>query len=169
MHSAIVASVYRVLLQSEVKLSRLYCRTALLSLVNYSQPSDVLSDVDQLRLLSYHLLCCPQPDGTAQLNSLNTAPSSEQCLRSIACSPLTVFFATGEKHLATKLCSVIKKASSSRQLAELASCLCNVLQLAPKAFQHVELKFTENSSSSTDVYLAGAAAIVVACQTNGKG
>jgi E3 ubiquitin-protein ligase HECTD4 len=159
---------HRVLLQSEVKLSCLYCRMALLSLVNYSKPSDVLSDVDQLRLLSYHLLSCPQPDGTAQLNSLNTAPSSEQCLRSISCSPLTVFFASGEKHMATKLYSVIGKSSSSGKLAELCSCLCNVLQLAPKAFQHVELKFTENSNS-TDVCLPGAAAIVVACQTNGKG
>lgn len=162
-----IVSFCRVLLQSEAKLSRLYCRTALLTLLNSSPPSDVLSDVDQLNLLSCHLLCCPQPDGTAQLNNLNTAPSSEQCLKSVTCSPLTAFFATGEKQLTVNLWSVIEKASSSGKLADLASSMCTVLQSAPKAFQHVELKITE-SSNSVDVHLPGAAAIVVACQTNGK-
>lgn len=154
-------------MQSEAKLSRLYCRSALLTLLDCVPPSDVLSDVDQLRLLSCHLLCCPQPDGTAQLNNLNTAPSAEQCLQSITCSPLVTFFATGEKQLTTKLMSITEKASSSKQLSDLASSLCCVLQGAPKSFQLVELKITENSSSM-DVYLMGAAAIVLACQSSGK-
>lgn len=94
-------------MKSERTLARMYCRTALLKLIDHCNSSamEAIScssslasggaasaallqelDIENIQLLSNELLRAPQPHGTIAAKSLVLSDSSQHCLAAQSCS-----------------------------------------------------------------------------------
>ncbi|XP_063396384.1 probable E3 ubiquitin-protein ligase HECTD4 [Mytilus trossulus] len=181
--------IHRELLRCEGILSRMYCRTALLKLIDHcnSPAMEIYScsaslgsgmaasaallqqlDIENLQLLSEELLCPPQPHGTVQNASLITSSSLEHCLAISSCS-LTKLLYSDEDKLKRELSVAIARAANQGEdyLIELTNQICICLQIAPEMFPYEEFPVTE-VKVNTDVHFPGASCLVVSCKTDPK-
>ncbi|OWF52164.1 E3 ubiquitin-protein ligase HECTD4 [Mizuhopecten yessoensis] len=177
------------LLRSEAVLVRMYCRTALLKLIDHcNSPAMELGscsaslgsgmaasaallqqlDIENLQLLSNELLCAPQPHGTIKASSLTMASSLQQCLSSQSCL-LTRLLYCDEDKLKRELAVAIARAANQGEdyLIELTNQLCLCLQTSPEMFPYEEFPVTE-VKVNTDINFPGAACLVVSCKTDLK-
>ena len=141
----------RELVRCESVLARMYCRTALLKLIDHcnSPAMEIVScsaslgsgmaasaallqqlDIENLQLLSNELLCPPQAHGTVQVSSLTTAASLEECLSNQMCS-LTRLLYKDEGRLKKELAVAIARAANQGEdyLMELTSQICICFQV----------------------------------------
>ncbi|KAK3084084.1 hypothetical protein FSP39_007865 [Pinctada imbricata] len=181
--------IHRELLRCESLLARMYCRTALLKLIDHcnSPAMEILScsaslgsgmaasaallqqlDIENLQLLSNELLCSPQANGTVQVSSLTTSASMVQCLANQMCS-LTKILYRDEDKLKKELAVAIARAANQGEdyLMELTSQICICFQTAPEMFAYEEFPVTE-VKVNTDLHFPGAACLVVSCKTDPK-
>lgn len=150
---------HRELLRCEGILSRMYCRTALLKLIDHcnSPAMEIYScsaslgsgmaasaallqqlDIENLQLLSEELLCPPQPHGTIQNASLITSSSLEYCLAISSCS-LTKLLYRDEDKLKRELAVAIARAANQGEdyLIELTNQICICLQVGHSVLYHL--------------------------------
>lgn len=141
----------RELLKCESMMTRMYCRTALLELIDHCNSSamEVISysaslgsgmaanaallqelDIENLQLLSNELQCPPQPNGTITASSLDTASSQNECLAQHLCSLTDVFYRNGDR-LRQELAVAISRAANQGEdyLIELTNQICICLQV----------------------------------------
>ncbi|KAL3856755.1 hypothetical protein ACJMK2_011476 [Sinanodonta woodiana] len=182
-------SIHRELVRCEYILARMFCRTALLKLIDHcnSAAVEVIScstslssgmaasaallqelDIENLQLLSNELLCPPQPHGTVRASSLEMTACPQQCLAAHVCS-FASFIYTNTDRLMKELAVAIARAANQGEdyLIELTNQICICLQTAPEMFQFEEFPVTE-VKVSTDVYFPGAACLVVSCKADPK-
>ncbi|XP_055995500.1 probable E3 ubiquitin-protein ligase HECTD4 isoform X2 [Ostrea edulis] len=181
--------IHRELLNCESVLAKMYCRTALLKLIDHcnSPAMDIVScsaslgsgmaasaallqqlDIENLQLLSNELLCPPQAHGTVMATSLTTASSLKQCLANHMCS-LTKILYKDEDKLKRELAVAIARAANQGEdyLIELTTQICLCFQTAPEMFPYEEFAVTE-VKVNTDLHFPGAGCLVVSCKTDPK-
>lgn len=136
----------------ESVLAKMYCRTALLKLIDHcnSPAMEIVScsasslgsgmaasaallqqlDIENLQLLSNELLCPPQSHGTVMATSLTTASSLDQCLANQMCS-LTKLLYRDEDKLKRELAVAIARAANQGEdyLIELTTQICLCFQV----------------------------------------
>ena len=143
----------RELLCCESVLAKMYCRTALLKLIDHcnSPAMEIVScsaslgsgmaasaallqqlDIENLQLLSNELLCPPQAHGTVMATSLLTSSSLDQCLANQMCS-LTKLLYRDEDKLKRELAVAIARAANQGEdyLMELTNQICLCFQVMP--------------------------------------
>lgn len=148
----ILFNFYRELLCCESVLAKMYCRTALLKLIDHcnSPAMEIVScsasslgsgmaasaallqllDIENLQLLSNELLCPPQSHGTVMATSLTTASSLDKCLANQMCS-LTKLLYRDEDKLKRELAVAIARAANQGEdyLIELTTQICLCFQV----------------------------------------
>lgn len=133
-----------------MSLSRIFCRTALLELIDHcnSPAMDTLScsnispsmaasaallqelDIENLQLQSNELLAPPQPHGCITAYSLATCITPSQCLKSSTCSLTDIIYTNPDK-LKCELAVAIARAAKQGEdyLIELTNQICLCLQV----------------------------------------
>ncbi|KAJ8312853.1 hypothetical protein KUTeg_010226 [Tegillarca granosa] len=168
-------------------LARMYCRTALLKLIDHcNSPAMEVGtcstslgsgmaasaallqqlDIENLQLLSNELLCPPEPHGTILASSLTMSSSLQRCLSLQSCS-LTRLIYKNEDKLKRELAVAIARAANQGEdyLIELTNQICLCLQTAPEMFAFEEFPVCE-VKLNTDVHFPGAGCLVVSCKTD---
>ncbi|XP_053376532.1 probable E3 ubiquitin-protein ligase HECTD4 [Mercenaria mercenaria] len=182
-------NIHKELIRSERTLARMYCRTALLKLIDHCNSSamEVIScssslasgmeasaallqelDIENIQLLSNELLRAPQPHGTIKAKSLMLCDSSKHCLAAQSCSLSDLMYENVDR-LKKELAIAIARAAGQGEdyLFELTNQICACLQTAPEMFPYEEFPVTE-SKVQTDIYFPGAACLVISCKTDPK-
>ncbi|CAG5121382.1 unnamed protein product, partial [Candidula unifasciata] len=174
--------IHRELLSSESSLARMYLRTAFLRLMDHcnSPAMEMTScsaslgsgmaacaatlqelDLENIQLLSEHLLAAPFTTGTLEaVSPLQTSLLSQLSLEPLV--SLTTLVYRNSLRLKRELAVAIARASNQGEdyLIELTNQLC--LQTAPEMFPYVTYPVNE-TKVSTDVHFPGAACILVSC------
>ncbi|KAK6968629.1 E3 ubiquitin-protein ligase HECTD4 [Biomphalaria glabrata] len=176
--------IHRELLGSEAALTRMYIRTAFLQLTDHcNSPAMELTsfsaslgsgmaacaatlqelDLENIQLLSEHLLAPPFTTGTLEA----TSPFQVSLLSQLSLTPLvslTSLVYRNSLRLKRELAVAIARASNQGEdyLIELTNQLCMCLQTAPEMFHFVQYTVNE-SKISTDVHFPGAACVLVSC------
>ncbi|XP_059171920.1 probable E3 ubiquitin-protein ligase HECTD4 isoform X2 [Physella acuta] len=176
--------IHRELLLSESSLSRMYLRTAFLRLTDHcnSPAMEVTScsaslgsgmaacaatlqelDLENIQLLSEHLLSAPSTTGTLEA----TSPFQICQLSQLSLEPqvsLTSLVYRNSLRLKRELAVAIARASNQGEdyLIELTNQLCTSVQTAPEMFPCVSYPVNE-TKISTDVHFPGAACLLVSC------
>ena len=142
---------YRELIRSERTLARMFCRKALLKLIDHCNSSamDVIScsatltsgmaasaavlqelDIENIQLLSNELLRAPQPHGTITAKSLTMTDSSQHCLAAQSCSLSNLLYKNVDR-LKKELAIAIARAARQGEdyLIELTNQICICLQV----------------------------------------
>ena len=109
----------RELVKTEKTLSRMFCRTALLKLIDHCNSSamDISScstnlasgmaasaallqelDIENIQLLSNELLRGPQPHGTIMAKSLTQSGSSQHCMAANSCSLSNIMYENVDRY-----------------------------------------------------------------------
>lgn len=180
--------IHRELLKYEMSLSRIFCRTALLELIDHcnSPAMDTLScsnispsmaasaallqelDIENLQLQSNELLAPPQPHGCITAYSLATCITPSQCLKSSTCSLTDIIYTNPDK-LKCELAVAIARAAKQGEdyLIELTNQICLCLQTAPEMFPCEDFPITE-VKINTDVHFPNAACLVISCRSDPK-
>ncbi|XP_062590799.1 probable E3 ubiquitin-protein ligase HECTD4 isoform X2 [Saccostrea cucullata] len=181
--------IHRELLSSESVLAKMFCRTALLKLIDHcnSPAMEIVScsaslgsgmaasaallqqlDIENLQLLSNELLCPPLTHGTVMATNLTNSPSLAQCLANQMCSLTKILFKDEDK-LKRELAVAIARAASQGEdyLIELTTQICICFQTAPEMFPYEEFPVTE-VKVNTDLHFPGAGCLVVSCKTDSK-
>ncbi|KAH9492163.1 putative E3 ubiquitin-protein ligase HTD4 [Bulinus truncatus] len=176
--------IHRELLGSEATLARMYIRTAFLRLTDHcNSPAMELTsfsaslgsgmaacaatlqelDLENIQLLSEHLLAAPFTTGTLEA----TSPFQVSLLSQLSLLPLvslTSLVYRNSLRLKRELAVAIARASNQGEdyLIELTNQLCMCLQTAPEMFHYVHYTVNE-TKISTDVHFPGAACVLVSC------
>lgn len=155
LHLAVLSKLppyFRELLQNEARLSRMYCRTALLQLIDHcnSPAMDVQLcssslgagmaasaallqelDIENIQLLSNQLLAPPHTHGTILTTSASVGMSPRHCMAPSSCSLTDVVYYNGEK-LKRELAVAIARAANQGEdyLLELTNQICLCLQVS---------------------------------------
>ncbi|XP_014675681.1 PREDICTED: LOW QUALITY PROTEIN: probable E3 ubiquitin-protein ligase HECTD4 [Priapulus caudatus] len=182
-------NIHRELLGCEADLARMYCRSALLQLIEQCstpQPPQVCDivgfaatmaastsllqelHVENLQLLSNELLITAQPAGPLTCCSLVASPSLRQTLARHSCSASDVFYGD-QRRLKRELEAVIERVAGQGEqcLIELTNNICVCLQIAPEDFPSEEMPVTEGKLA-TDVSILGASFLIVSCLRDPK-
>ncbi|XP_052243277.1 probable E3 ubiquitin-protein ligase HECTD4 isoform X2 [Dreissena polymorpha] len=182
-------NIHRELMRTERTLARMYCRRALLKLIDHCNSSamEVIScspsltsgmaasaavlqelDIENIQLLSNELLRAPQPHGAVTARSLGLCDSSQHCLAAQSCSLSNLVYYNVQR-LKHELATAIARAAGQGEdyLIELTNQICTSLQTAPEMFLYEEIPVSENKTT-TDLYFPGAACLVVSCKTDPK-
>lgn len=185
--------IHRELLSIESALAHMHLRTAFLRLTDHcnspamevnSCPASLGSgmaacaatlqelDLENIHLLSEHLLSAPATTGTLEASSpFQTRHLSQLSLTPQVSLPSLVF--RNNLRLKRQLATAIARASNQGEdyLIELTNQLCMCLQTAPEMFPYLSYPVNE-TKVSTDVHFSGAACILVSCikstETSGK-
>ncbi|KAK3804042.1 hypothetical protein RRG08_062412 [Elysia crispata] len=185
--------IHRELLSIESALAHMHLRTAFLRLTDHcnSPAMEVTScsaslgsgmaacaatlqelDLENIHLLSEHLLSAPATTGTLEASS----PFQTRYLSQLSLAPqisLPSLVYRNSLRLKRQLATAIARASNQGEdyLIELTNQLCMCLQTAPEMFPYLSFPVNE-TKVSTDVYFSGAACILVSCiksnDTGGK-
>ncbi|WAR02868.1 HECD4-like protein [Mya arenaria] len=163
-------NIHRELMRTERTLARMYCRTALLKLIDHCNSSAMgafscSSSLASGMAASAALL---QPHGTITGKSLVLTDSAQHCLASHSCSLPSLMYSNVDR-LKHELATAIARAAGQGEdyLIELTNQICTCLQTAPEMFPYEEFPVSE-SKTQTDMYFPGAACLVVSCKTDPK-
>ncbi|GFO01128.1 HECT domain-containing e3 ubiquitin protein ligase 4 [Plakobranchus ocellatus] len=185
--------IHRELLSVESALAHMHLRTAFLRLTDHcnSPAMEVTScsaslgsgmaacaatlqelDLENIHLLSEHLLSSPATTGTLEASSpFHTSNLSQLSLTPQVSLPSLVY--RNSLRLKRQLATAIARASNQGEdyLIELTNQLCTCLQTAPEMFPYLTFPVNE-TKVSTDIHFSGAACILVSCikanDTSGK-
>ncbi|GFR88445.1 hypothetical protein ElyMa_006100100, partial [Elysia marginata] len=176
--------IHRELLSIESALAHMHLRTAFLRLTDHcnSPAMEVSScsaslgsgmaacaatlqelDLENIHLLSEHLLSPPATTGTLEASSpFQTKNLSQLSLMPQVSLPSLVY--RNSLRLKRQLATAIARASNQGEdyLIELTNQLCMCLQTAPEMFPYMSFPVNE-TKVNTDVHFVGAACILVSC------